>query len=210
MASLEFFLGCAMSPFDGLSTIDRMVKAVELVRERLLRATAALEQAGVPYCVIGGNAVAAWVASVDPSATRNTQDVDLLVRRSDLDAVRAALEPVGFRQLHVRGITMFLDGDQNRERDAVHLIFANETVRPDDAVPAPGVDVYERFENFRAVPLEKLVTMKLVANRLQDKVHLIDMLQLGMIDATWPARFHPVLAARLQELIDHPEEDLFA
>ena len=199
-----------MSPFDGLSTIDRMVKAVELVRERLLRATAALEQAGVPYCVIGGNAVAAWVASVDPSATRNTQDVDLLVRRSDLDAVRAALEPVGFRQRHVRGITMFLDGDQNRVRDAVHLIFADEVVRPDDPVPAPGVEAFERFESFRAVPLEKLVAMKLVAYRLKDKVHLIDMLQLGMIDATWPARFHPVLAARLQELIDHPEEDLFA
>jgi hypothetical protein len=199
-----------MSPFDGLSTIDRMVKAVELVRERLLRATAALEQAGVPYCVIGGNAVAAWVASVDPSATRNTQDVDLLVRRSDLVAVRAALEPVGFRQRHVRGITMFLDGDQNRVRDAVHLIFADETVRPDDAIPAPGVETYERFETFRAVPLDKLVGMKLVAYRLKDKVHLTDMLQLGMIDATWPSRFHPVLAARLQELLDHPEEDLFS
>ncbi len=50
-----------MSPFDGLSIIDRMVKAVEMVRERLLRSTAALEQAGVPYCVFGGNAVAACV-----------------------------------------------------------------------------------------------------------------------------------------------------
>ncbi len=199
-----------MSPFDVLSTIDRMVKAVEMVRERLLRATAALEQAGVPYCVIGGNAVAAWVASVDPSATRNTQDVDLLVRRSDLDAVRAALEPVGFRQRQVRGNTMFLDSDQNRVRDAVQLIFADEVVRPDDAIPAPGVEAIERFESFRAVPLEKLVGMKLVAYRLKDKVHLIDMLQLGMIDATWPSRFHPVLATRLQELLDHPEEDLFA
>ncbi len=199
-----------MSPFDGLSIIDRMVKAVEMVRERLLRSTAALEQAGVPYCVIGGNAVAAWVASIDPSATRNTQDVDLLLRRSDLDQARVALEAVGFRQRHVRGITMFLDGAENRVRDAVHIIFAGETVRPNDPAPAPGVEEYERFETFRAVPLEKLVTMKLVANRRKDQVHLTDMLELGLIDETWPARFHPVLAARLQELIDHPEENLFA
>ena len=42
--------------------LDRMVLAVEKVRERLSRAAAALEKAGVPYAVIGGNAVAALVA----------------------------------------------------------------------------------------------------------------------------------------------------
>lgn len=105
---------------------------------------------------------------------------------------------------------MFLDGAENRVRDAVHIIFAGETVRPDDPAPAPGVEEFERFETFRAVPLEKLVTMKLVANRDKDRTHLRDMLELGLIDKTWPARFHPVLAARLQELIDNPEENLFA
>jgi hypothetical protein len=68
-----------------LNLLDRMVLAVERVRERLLRATSALESAGVPYAVAGGNAVAAWVATVDPSAVRNTQDVDNLLRRADLD-----------------------------------------------------------------------------------------------------------------------------
>jgi len=54
---------------------DRMIEAVEAVRERALRATAALKQAGIPYAVVGGNAVAAWVARVDKAAVRNTQDV---------------------------------------------------------------------------------------------------------------------------------------
>ena len=45
-----------------------MIQAVEAVRERALRATAALAAAGVPYAVIGGNAVAAWVARVDRAA----------------------------------------------------------------------------------------------------------------------------------------------
>ena len=58
---------------------ERMIRAVEKVRERLERATAALEAAGAPYAVIGGNAVAAWVSRVDPSAVRNTADVDLLL-----------------------------------------------------------------------------------------------------------------------------------
>ncbi|HEY3244992.1 MAG TPA: hypothetical protein VGM03_16750 [Phycisphaerae bacterium] len=59
---------------------------MEKVRERLTRAVRALEAAGVPYAVVGGNAVAAWVARVDEAAVRNTQDVDLLLRRTDLPA----------------------------------------------------------------------------------------------------------------------------
>lgn len=47
--------------------LDRMVSAEEKVRQRLLRATGALSGAGVDYAVVGGNAVAAWVASVDPA-----------------------------------------------------------------------------------------------------------------------------------------------
>src|SRR3954471_21250040 len=99
-----------------------MVRAVEKVRERLARATAALEAAGVPYAVIGGNAVATWVARVDKAAVRNTQDVDLLLRRQDLDAAAAALAPAGFVRRHVAGIDLFLDGPNAKARDALHVI----------------------------------------------------------------------------------------
>src|SRR5579859_6569621 len=85
-----------MAPILGPFSLDRMVRAVEKVRARLLRATAALEQAGIPYAVAGGNAVAAWVSRVDDAAVRNTRDVDILLRRSDLSAARAALESTGF------------------------------------------------------------------------------------------------------------------
>src|SRR3954468_24440598 len=76
--------------------LDRMERAVAKVRERLLRATAALNQIGVPYAVVGGNAVASWVATIDEGAVRNTRDIDLLVRRSDLPSITAALEEAGF------------------------------------------------------------------------------------------------------------------
>ncbi len=47
-----------------------MVNAVERVRDRMLRAAAALEKAKIPYAVVGGNAVAAWVSRVDEAAVR--------------------------------------------------------------------------------------------------------------------------------------------
>lgn len=45
-----------------MSLSEKMVWVVEKVRERLLRSSAALERAAVPYAVTGDDAVAAWVA----------------------------------------------------------------------------------------------------------------------------------------------------
>ncbi len=181
-----------------------MIRAVEKVRERLLRATGALEKAGVPYAVAGGNAVAAWVSRVDEAAVRNTPDVDLLLRRSDLDAARAALEQAGFLYRHVAGIDMFLDGPGAKARDAVHVVFANEKVRPEYLLAAPQVGESEPTTTFRILNLEALVRMKLISFHRKDQMHLLDLLEVGLIDGTWCARFPPEFAARLQELIDYP------
>jgi hypothetical protein len=52
--------------------------------------------------------------------------------------------------------------------------------------------------------LPALVQTKLTSWRLKDRVHLLDMIQVGLIDATWPARLPPPLAARLQALLENP------
>src|SRR5437870_13107121 len=93
---------------------ERALMAAEKVKERLRRATKALDDAGVPYAVAGGNAVAEWVARADEGAVRNTRDVDLLVRRADLAAVRIALETAGFIYHQLLDVDMFIDGPQGR------------------------------------------------------------------------------------------------
>src|SRR5437899_738216 len=123
----------------GEDVLERMVLAVEKVRERLRRATAALDGAGIPYAVIGGNAVAAWISKVDPGAARNTVDVDLMLNRKDLDAAKDALSKAGFVHHELLGVNMFLDGPDGRPRDAVHILFAGEKVRPHYASPAPDL-----------------------------------------------------------------------
>lgn len=191
--------------YPGMSLEDRMVLAVERVRDRLLRASAALEQASIPYAVAGGNAVAAWVATIDASAVRNTQDVDILLRRADLDAAARALESAGFIRRHVAGIDLFLDGPDAKPRDAVHVVFANEKVRPDYLLAAPDVRESQKPAGFRVISLDALVRMKLTSFRDKDRTHLRDMLEVGLIDASWPPRLPPDLATRLQQLIDTPE-----
>jgi hypothetical protein len=189
----------------GEDVLDRMVLAVEKVRERLKRAAAALDAAGVPYAVIGGNAVAAWVSKVDPGAARNTVDVDLMINRADLDSATAAMKAAGFVYRHVFGVNMFLDGPEGRPRDAVHVVFAGEKVRQEYSASAPNLSATEQHDSYKLLDLEPLVVMKLTSFRDKDRTHLRDMIEVGLVDQSWANRFPTELAARLQELLDNPD-----
>lgn len=189
---------------------QRMSDAVEAVRQRLLTAARVLGTAGIPYAVIGGNAVAAWVATVDESAVRNTRDVDILLRRDDLPTAIAAMESAGFvhRRIASLGKTghmdVFLDGPEAKVRDAVHVLFALEKPVP-DGIPNADVSESEDSENFRIIQLAALVRMKLGAWRDKDRVHLRDLASVGIIDHTWPPRFEGKLRDRLKHILDTPE-----
>jgi hypothetical protein len=185
--------------------LERMAVAVEKVRDRLFRATAALESANVPYAVIGGNAVAAWVSKVDPGAARNTVDVDIMVNRTDLPDVKAALETAGFCHYELMDVHMFLDGPNGRPRDAVHLLFSGEKVKQEYSQPAPTLAAVDQHESHKLLALEPLVVMKLTSYRLKDRVHLLDMIEVGLVDDSWLARLPSELAGRLQTLLDNPD-----
>jgi len=185
--------------------LDRMERAVVKVRERLLRTTGVLNQAGIPYAVAGGNAVASWVASVDEGAVRNTRDIDLLVRRADLPALTAALERAGFIRAKVFDVAMFLDGPDAKPSESVHLLFAGEKVRDDYPLASPDLVTVDDPAGFRVLKLEELVQMKLLSNRRKDQVHVLDLIGVGLIDRTWLAKLPPVLAERLQGILDTPD-----
>lgn len=192
-------------PVLGEVSLERMVRAVEKVRLRLLRAATALEQAKVPYAVVGGNAVAAWVARMDETAVRNTQDVDILLRRGDLETAKNALAAAGFVYRHVKGVDMFLDGPEAKTRDAVHVVFSGEKVRPEYLLPVPDVTDAEQTPEFRLLNLEPLVRMKLTSFRRKDQVHVLDLAEVGLVDESWVNRLPPELSERLQELLDSPD-----
>ena len=187
------------------ATWERMIRAVEKVRERCDRAAKALEAAGVPYAVIGGNAVANWVASIDEGSVRNTRDVDILIRRADLDAAKRAMDAAGFDHSQVAGVDLFVERPDGKPSEGVHLLFAGEKVKPTDLVPAPDITETERGAAFQVLSLDALVRMKLVAFRLKDQVHLQDLARIGLIDATWPDRFPEVLADRLRQILANPD-----
>lgn len=192
-------------PTYGEISWERMTRAVERVRERMIRAARALDAAHVPYAIGGGNAVAAWVSRVDEAAVRYTQDVDILLRRSDLVAATTALEAAGFVHRHTAGLDMFLDGAEAKARDAVHIVFADEHVRPEYPLPAPDVHESEQSAELRILSLDALVRMKLTSFRDKDRVHIRDLIDVGLVDATWLERLPNSLAERLRVLLATPE-----
>ena len=189
---------------DG-AILDRMERAVANVRERLLRATTALNRAGISYAVGGGHAVASWVATVDEGAVRTTRDIEMLVRRDDLPAISTALEHVEFVRDELLSVVMFRDGAEGKPSEAVHLLFAGEMTRADHLLPAPEIQTVKDPADFPVMALEPLVMMKLMSNRRKDQVHVQDLIAVGLIDRTWLTRLPPELVERLRLILDTPD-----
>ena len=202
-----------MSNAIALSPVSwqRMAEGIENVRKRLVKAANALASLDVRYAVVGGNAVAAWVSRVDATAVRNTRDVDILLRREDMDRAKSALEAAGFIHRRVASLgkaaamDVFLDGPDAKVRDAIHILWAGEKPVPDALEATPELGHTETGDGFDLIPLEDLVRMKLISFRDKDRMHLRDLALVGLVDVTWPLRFSPALAERLQLILDDPE-----
>ncbi len=180
--------------------LDRMENAPRLVRRRLLRATRALAAAQISHAVVGGNAIALWVASIDEAAVRNTRDVDIMIERTDLPRVQAALTAAG--------LDIFLEGSGAKARDAVHILFSGERVRP-DAEPNPPLGTATSFDGVPVLSLASLLTMKLSAWHPKDQMHLTDLIEVGLLCEQDFARLPAALRERASTLETDPRAKVF-
>ncbi|MGD0897772.1 MAG: hypothetical protein ABR915_08030 [Thermoguttaceae bacterium] len=181
---------------------SRHTMAVDDVTARLERICRAMEAASVPFALVGGQAVALWVATRDPAAVRTTKDVDILLRREDLPQARAAALSAGMDYFEVLGVGMFLDRDDPNPRHAVHLVWSGEKVRPEYELPSPTVaERQELSPGLPVVSLAGLVRMKLLSHRDQDRVHLRDMIEVGLFDREMLDTLTPELGKRLEPLL---------
>jgi hypothetical protein len=155
--------------------------------------------AGVEYRVIGGLAAYLYVEDVDPDAGRLTRDVDIVIRRQDLEKIAEAAKNFGLEHRHVAGTDMLVQTAGPSVRRAVHLVFAGEKVRPDYPEAAPDLSSGSTVHGVRLIPLADLVRMKLTSFRAKDEAHLKDLDQAGLITAEIEGDLSGVLRQRLNQ-----------
>ena len=156
--------------------------------------------AGLEYRVVGGLATYLYVEEVEPDAGRLTKDIDIAVRRQDLEEIAKAALPFGFEHRHVAGIDMLVRTGQPSARRAVHLVFAGERVQPDYPEAAPELSTCRMSKGLRLMPLAELVRMKLTSFRAKDEAHLKDLDEAGLITPEIEESLSPVLRGRLDQV----------
>jgi hypothetical protein len=142
-------------------------------------------------------AVYLYVEETEPEAGRLTRDVDIAVRRQDLEKIAKAAEPFGLQHRHVAGVDMLVQADKPSARRAVHLVFTGEKIRPEYPEPTPEFGPHRKVKELRLIPLADLIRMKLTSFRTQDETHLKDLDEAGLIAPEIEAGLSPVLAERL-------------
>jgi hypothetical protein len=160
-----------------------------------------LATANIPYEVVGGLAILIHVEEADPTQSMLTRDIDILIRRADLDRLISVAESHGFRFHHAAGLDMLLYGD--KAVNAVHLLFSGEKVKSIQATPNPALAPERKTLKGEAVWVIKvadLVAMKLSANRDKDRVHIRALDAAGLITPEIERGLAESLRARLRQV----------
>jgi hypothetical protein len=156
--------------------------------------------AGLEYRIVGGLAAYLYLEERQPDAGRLTKDIDIAVRREDLERIAKAAEPFGLQHTDAAGVDMLMQPGTPLARRRVHLIFAGEKVRPECPEPTPELGPCRTIKGLRLIPLTDLVRMKLTSFRAIDEAHLKDLDQAGVITAEIEAGLSPVLVERLAQV----------
>jgi hypothetical protein len=200
MLTFEQFLADAASRGEAVNTLfeERLFGLVGVLH----RIADALTSDDIPYEVVGGLAVLIHVEAASPEHSSLTRDVDLMVHRSDLARIQEAAAKSGFRFRHAAGIDMLIYGEAESAKNAVHLIFSGEKVRPAYSTPAPPIEP-ERMQihgkEVMVIPVVDLVRMKLTSYRDKDRVHIRSMDAAGLITSAVEELLPPELLSRLTQ-----------
>src|SRR5690606_5921215 len=92
--------------------VEQLFDLADLV-ERIFSA------AGLEYRIVGGLATYLYVEEREPDAGRLTKDIDIAVRRNDLEQIAAAAREFGLEYRHTAGVDMLVRAEQPSARRAV-------------------------------------------------------------------------------------------
>lgn len=199
MVTFAEFLGNAASRREFVNVLFEE-RVFELIGT-LQKLSQPLEDAGVPYELVGGLAVFLHVENADSTHSSLTRDIDIMIGRDDLPRVVAIAEEHGFRFRHSAGLDMLLYGETNSARNAVHLLFTGEKVKETQLEAHPGIRPVRaglHGQDCLVIAVVDLVRMKLSSYRDKDRVHVRGMDAAGLITQEVERALNEDLRSRLR------------
>jgi hypothetical protein len=203
MSVLTFgqFLRDRAAEGDVINTVfeERLFEQVDVLQ----RVAGVFREAGLLWELVGGLAVLIHVEEVNPELSSLTRDVDLMVRREDIELIKITAARHGFRPRHTREGDMLMYGAADSARSAVHLVFSGEFVRPDQTSPNPPIQPVRKQihgSDVMLIPVGDLVRMKLSAYRLKDQVHIKTLDAAGLITPSIESNLPAELKDRLRRV----------
>jgi len=161
----------------------------------------ALQHAGVHFEVVSGVAVNAHIMALHRSRSFVTRDIDLLVRRSDLQRIAEAAESLGYHAKKMMGGYTLIRPEQDLA-EAIHLIFVDEKSKSTQLSPHPALHPEDKHLfgiTIPVAPLKDLLQMKLNSLRPKDLIHIETLDEAGLVTPAIERGLSPALQERLRE-----------
>ena len=157
-----------------------------------------LMESGVPHAICGGVAVCLH------GYQRNTVDIDLIVRKSDAETVKTALEPAGL--VWNQGEAEFRSADGI----AVQFLYAGDRAGRGAEVYLPdpeGESNIETVEGLSVVRLSRLIEMKIacglgnVRRTHKDFADVVELIAIRKLDGSFARYLHKSVRKTYRELL---------
>jgi hypothetical protein len=170
------------------------------VQQTMRRVAARLEQAGIPYAIVGGMAVNAH------RHERTTRDVDFLLSAQGLNALLRIVAGGEFDPVPGRP-RRFVDRATGVSFDVLRTgLFPGSGSPGPIAYPDPE-QVSETIQELRFVNLPTLVQLKLAARRHQDFADVVNLIRANQLDEKYADQLHPSVRGDYIECLEETRRE---
>lgn len=170
------------------------------VPETFRRLRAALEREGIPYVVIGAQAMAAH------GFRRATEDVNLCIRPADLARFRERLVGTLYQTVEQRSRRFYDPATQVTFDLLVSGELAGHRAK-NHAIRFPDPSEVEKVQGIHTVSLQRLIELKLVTWRLKDMADVVELIRRNHLGQDFAERLHPLVRRAFLECYDHMVEE---
>ncbi len=188
-----------MSMLEIAKRVDQFFMHASPVHDTMRRLAAAMNELQIPFAIAGAMAANAH------GHHRTTADVDILIRREDLERFKQRFSGLGWVD-KFEGSRNFRDTANNVS--IVTLIvgqFPGDGLPKPVAFPPPESVSWKNDEGLPYISLEALIELKLASgmtakHRLQDMADVLQLIRANQLPQSYVEKLNPYVAGAFQEL----------